>query len=497
MATTFQLVNQPAEAPIDRQSSMPERPTPIPERIAALRTIPSFTDLTDSDLEWIATHVEERRTESGALIFREGEPAHHMNLILEGEIQVRRRHSGPMALFIGRAGQITGKLPYSRMKTYGGDGYTTGRCWALDLHEDLFPEMLRVIPAMGQISVSILLDRVREVTRMEQQAEKLAALGKLAANLAHELNNPASAAQRSAASIFSELRDYGDRKYTLGALALKAETAASLQDWMVEARNAMASYQPDSALPASPMDAVDREATILAWLEKHNVPDAWNVAPAIAESATPLRNLEDFTDRFSDDIVAAAITTYSSALRVERMAQTIVTSTVRIFDLISAIKAYSYMDQAPIQAVDLSQSLEVTLSMFGSRLAGIALETDFDPDLPAVHAYGSELNQVFTALIENALDAMPEGGLLRLSTRRSGAFALIEVWDTGAGVPADLQTRIFEPFFTTKAVGSGLGLGLDIAQRIVSRHSGFLTVASQPGQTCFQIRLPLDQAQAY
>jgi signal transduction histidine kinase len=155
------------------------------------------------------------------------------------------------------------------------------------------------------------------------------------------------------------------------------------------------------------------------------------------------------------------------------------------------------MDQAPIQDVNLAQSLESTLSMFASRLAGIHVETDFDPALPAISAYGSELNQVWTALIENAIDAMPHGGTIRLKTKLQGELAMVEIWDSGYGIPPELQTRIFEPFFTTKAPGRGLGLGLDTAQRIVSRHSGFIRVESKPGATCFQVRLPVDQAQAY
>jgi signal transduction histidine kinase len=188
---------------------------------------------------------------------------------------------------------------------------------------------------------------------------------------------------------------------------------------------------------------------------------------------------------------------FASSLRVERMAETIIGSTVRIFDLISAIKDYSYMDQAPIQDVDLAQSLERTLSMFASRLERISVVTDFDHELPAIDAYGSELNQVWTALIENALDAMPDGGTLQLKTRLQGQMAVVEVRDSGVGIPPELVSRIFEPFFTTKAPGRGLGLGLDTAQRIVSKHSGFLSVESKPGSTCFQVRLPLDRAQTY
>jgi signal transduction histidine kinase len=403
-----------------------------------------------------------------------------------------------MALWIGRAGQMTGKLPFSRMKTYGGDGYANGPLWVLEVHESLFPAMLEAIPSMGQRCVSVLLDRVREVTRMEQQAEKLSALGKLAANLAHELNNPASAAQRSAASLFTELRDYGDKKYKLGAICLSTETAEKLQCWMVKTRAEMAEY----LLPAlvdgkEPLALADREAQITAWLEQHGVAEPWNIAPAIADTRFPLSYLDEFAAVFPDVVLGPAMATFASSLRVERMADTIVGSTVRIFDLISAIKDYSYMDQAPIQDVDLAQSLESTLSMFGSRLGNIHVETDFDPTLPAISAYGSELNQVWTALIENAIDAMPHGGTIRLKTKLQGQMAMVEIWDSGKGIAPELQTRIFEPFFTTKAPGSGLGLGLDTAQRIVSRHSGFIRVESKPGATCFQVRLPVDQAQAY
>ena len=476
----------------------PAEPTPLAEIVEALRTIGPLHGLSDAEFAWLARHGAERIGDTGALIFREGEPACNLNFILRGEIHVRRRHSGPMALFIGRTGQMTGMLPFSRMKSYGGDGYTTGPVWVLDIHESLFPEMLQAIPSMGQRCVSALLDRVREITRMEQQAEKLTALGKLAANMAHELNNPASAAQRSAASLFTELRDYGDKKYQLGASCHSTGTSEQLYAWSVRTRAEMADYLAQNPEPAAgPLAVADREAKILVWLQQHGVPDSWSIAPTIAETRFPLSNLDTFAEEFPNSVIGPAMATFASSLRVERMAETIVNSTVRIFDLISAIKDYSYMDQAPIQDVDLAQSIENTLSMFGSRLANIKVQMDFDSELPEISAYGSELNQVWTVLIENALDAMPAGGTLRLQTKLQGQMAMVEIWDTGPGIPEELQTRIFEPFFTTKAPGKGLGLGLDTAHRIVSKHSGFLRVECSERGTCFQVRLPLDQAQAY
>jgi signal transduction histidine kinase len=478
--------------------SRPATPTPLARIVAALRTIQPLDGLSDEEYAWLAAHGKERIGEEGALVFREGEPTTHLNFILRGEIHVRRRKSGPMALFIGRAGQMTGLLPFSRMKTYGGDGYTIGPAWVLDIPKELFPAMLEAIPSMGQRCVSALLDRVREVTRMEQQAEKLNALGKLAANLAHELNNPASAAQRTAASLFTELRQYGQQSYRLGALSASSpEVSASFKAWIARTRARMAEFALRPATEVSPLAQNDREDLFLRWLEQHRVPDPWMIAPTLAETSVGLDQLDELATICASSDLPLALSTFASSLGVERMAETIVESTSRIFDLISAIKDYSYMDQAPIQDIDVSQSIETTLSMFASRLAGIEVATDFDPQLPPISAYGSELNQVWTALIENAIDAMPGGGTLTLKTRLDGEMAKIEIWDTGTGIEPLLLSRIFEPFFTTKAPGLGLGLGLDTAQRIVSKHSGFISVESEAGRTCFQVRLPLDRAEAY
>ena len=475
----------------------PTHPTPRAEIIAALRTIPALDGLTEQEYGWLATHGIERVGDDGAMVFTEGSPCDSMVFILKGEVHVRRHNSGPMTLWVGRAGQMTGKLPFSRMKSYGGDGYTVGPSWSLQIHESHFPAMLQAIPSMAQRCVWTMLDRVREVTRMEQQAEKLAALGKLAATLAHELNNPASAAQRSASSLFSELRQYGDQKYRMGNLCLPDSITSKYRTWVVNVRSIMAERDAQAANSVDILAESDRETDLIRWLEAHNIPNPWAIAPALAETGLPTSHLDELANIMPSEALPVAVATVASSLRVERMAETVVNSTVRIFDLIRAIKDYSYMDQAPIQDVDLAQSLENTLVMFKSRLQNVKVETDFDPALPPVAAYGRELNQVWTALIENALDAMKDHGTLRLCTRLQGQMAFVEVWDSGTGIEPELKSRIFEPFYTTKAPGRGLGLGLDTAQRILQRHSGYIQVESRPGATCFQVRLPLDQAGAY
>jgi len=474
----------------------PTHPTLRSEIIAALRTIPSLDGLTEEEYGWFATHGTERVGDDGAMVFAEGSPCDRMVFILKGEVHVRRHNAGPMTLWIGRAGQMTAKLPFSRMKIYGGEGYLVGPGWSLDIHEDLFPDMLAAIPSMTQRCVSTMMDRVREVTRMEQQAEKLAALGKLAANLAHELNNPASAAQRSASSLFSELRQYGDQKYRLGNLCLSDTQTSQYRSWVARTRSTLAEREANGGEPDA-LAISDREVDLLGWLEAHNVQNPWAIAPSLAETGIAISQLDELAGLATSEALPVAVATFASSLRVERMAETVVDSTVRIFDLIRAIKDYSYMDQAPIQDIDLAQSLENTLAMFKSRLQDVSVVTDFDSALPPIGGYGRELNQVWTALIENAIDAMRDKGTLRICTRLQGQMAFIEVWDTGPGIEPELQSRIFEPFYTTKAPGRGLGLGLDTAQRILQRHSGYIHVESCPGSTCFQVRLPLEQAQAY
>jgi signal transduction histidine kinase len=471
----------------------PANPTPVEEVAAALDRIGPLHGLPFEDRLWLARHGEEVVAEAGTVLFEEGAPADRMMLILKGEIHVRRQQTGgPMALFIGRAGQMTGLLPYSRMKSYGGQGFAVSAVWGLLIHKSLFPEMLAAIPSMGQRAVTTLLDRVREVTRIEQQAEKLAALNKLAANLAHELNNPASAAQRAASSLVSELRANRLSRFKLVNLRLTEEQIRNIEDWE---QRILSRRLPLEGTNAN--ELISREEALRAWLNELSCESSWEVAAQLNEQGVTVSDVATLRSFLEPKETCIALQFFTRFLRTSRSVDTLLNSTDRIFDLISAVKAYSYMDRAPILEVDVPAGIDATLQMLHSRMSKVTVERDYEPNLPHISAYGSELNQVWMAIIENALDALGNQGILRIACRLEGEMFLVEIWDTGPGIPPELQDRIFEPFFTTKAPGQGLGLGLDNAMRVVRKHRGHLSVRSEPGSTCFRVRLPLDQLQAY
>ncbi len=479
---------------------VPRQPSSIQEIVGALRAVKTLEGLTDDEMRWLAEHGTEHKAVENALVFRGGDPVHHMMILLQGEVHVRR-NQGPVQFFIGRSGQVTGKLPFSRMKSFGGDGYAVGDLWTLDFNEATFPALLAAIPSFTQICVSTLLDRSREVTRMEQQAEKLNALGKLAANLSHELNNPASAARSAANSLWTELRNYGDQKFKLGSLCFSGQTKAAYGEWVSSVRHLL--QEDGRPLRVDAFEVTGREEQLLRWLAAHGVNDGWRIAPVLAETQVGFEHLDELAKILEGEALGVSLSAFASALHAERMTDAVIDSTRRIFELITAIKDYSYMDQAPIQEIDLREALDNTLAMLNSRLGPVDVRREYAADVPRVSAYGGELNQVWTALVENALDAMElctqdHKAVLTVRLSCSGSTVLVEVCDNGAGIAPEIQSRIFEPFFTTKSIGVALGMGLDTANRLVTKHRGQLRVEnSTPGQTCLQVRLPIEQTGAY
>jgi signal transduction histidine kinase len=351
----------------------------------------------------------------------------------------------------------------------------------------LFPEMLNTIPELGPRLVGILSDRVREVTKLDQAREKLASLGKLSAGLAHELNNPAAAAARAANMLRTIFEKREQASFAIDQENLPPEARATLRMIETKAREWQTKAPPRNALELS-----DQQTTIQTWLEEHGVDDAWEVAPVLAEAGVEIEHLERLSQKFTPSVMKPAIRRFGATLEISRLLTDIEHSSCRISELVKAIKEYSFMDEAPRQEVDISKGIESTLIMLNHKLKhGVNIVRNYDPNLPRIFSYGSELNQVWTNLIDNAADAMKGKGDLRIRTMREGEDVLVEFVDNGSGIPAEIQTKIFDPFFTTKPMGEGTGLGLDTVYRIVRKHHGNISVVSRPGYTCFRVRLPI------
>jgi len=455
---------------------------------AALRKTAIFSDLREDQLQWFASKGEVLRLSAGDALLHEGDPADALFVLLEGEIRGRRENgSGDSPGFVARAGQVTGLLPFSRMTLFPVTARATAPTWLLRLHKDHFEEMLRRIPELLPRLIGVLADRIREYSRAEQQRDKLSALGKLSAGLAHELNNPASAAGRAAEGLRDYMRDLRRINKTLDDASLSCEERSRLAAFEDRLLDQMASAPQRDALEQS-----DLEQEIGSWLSLRKISGASRLASGLVEAGVDRAALETLGAKFRDDVLGQILARVVSSVGAERLTREIEASTGRISELVRAIKEYTYMDQTPEQEVDVHRGIESTLIMLKFRLKqGVEVKREFDPTIPRIFAHGSELNQVWTNLIDNAIDAMNGKGELKIRTSRELDFLLVEIIDNGPGIPENVKPHIFDPFFTTKGVGEGTGMGLDTVYRIVRAHRGEISFDSRPGRTSFQVRLPL------
>ena len=418
-------------------------------------------------------------------MFSEGDPENDFFVVLEGHLKVTRRIAGEEVLLVQHGpGQFTGALSLFD----GGRSIATGQAeGALTVLRISLPGLENIMAACPPIATKIIAamaQRRPEADALVQQREKMAALGKLSAGLAHELNNPAAAARRAAARLRESLETVQRSSFLLGERRL----SESQKDLLLTAQRGAAPPGLDTlALSA-------REDALADWLDAHSVSDGCSLSSSLAESGFTESSLDSLAARIEDsETLAESLAWLGSSLDAVEMLRTVEQSADRISALVSAIKAYSYMDQAPQQEVDVQSSLETTLTILGFKCkGGVQVVRDYAPNLPCITAYGSELNQVWTNLMDNALDALDGRGKLFVRTACEEGSVLVEIGDDGPGIAPDVQKRIFEPFFTTKEVGHGTGLGLDTAYRIVvTRHHGDLKVVSEPGDTRFQVRLPI------
>jgi signal transduction histidine kinase len=446
-----------------------------------------FADLPDDQIAWFIGQSRELLLKAGDVYARQGDPADAMFVILEGQLQGRGELGGETIIFDLKPGDVTGLLPFSRMKQFTVSGRAETDSRALRFPASLFPELVQRMPELTKRLVGLMSDRIRETTRIEQQRDRLAALGKLSAGLAHELNNPASAAKRATSQLRDILKRVRDASHELGRRDLSGAQKAEIEK--LEASLTQVDRPPLDALAAS---ALEDELDSL--LRSHGQSDLWQLAADLARRNFKPEALERLFAALDADTARAALVRISASVEIAGLLNEIESSTSRISDLVCAIKEYTFMDQSPVQNVDIVKSLETTLTILNHKLKrGVAVRRDYQKIPLLVNSFGSELNQIWTNIIDNAIDAMGGRGELQVRIYREDDCVVVEIGDNGPGISPEVQPHIFEPFFTTKGVGEGTGLGLDTVQRIVKKHRGNIQVRSKPGDTRFQVWLPLAQ----
>jgi signal transduction histidine kinase len=453
-----------------------------------IRQGPLFATMSEDQVQCVLEQGNECILQAGDFLFHEGDAALYFYVLLEGNIQITKRVGAQERQLIlhTQTGTFTGEIPLLTGTPYVATARTLKPTRVLRYDAATFHRLLSTCPGMLDVILPMLITRIQSTEIITMQQEKLFALGKLSAGLAHELNNPAAAAQRATEQL-SE---------TIASLPhVTAQLYSQDQDdnlFNIYLRKALQRAAAASPL-LDPLAKSDREDELALWLEEHNVEDGWELASTFVDANLDCAWFDELAGYIYEDQLLGFIVWLEKTLQMQASLKILEQTTTRISTLIQAVKSYSYMDQAPLQEIDVHDGLESTLTILGYKLRNIEVTRQYDLTLPHICAYGSELNQVWTNLLDNSVDAMEGKGQIVLSTRRENNYVVVEIADNGPGIPEEIQTRIFEPFFTTKGVGKGTGLGLDIAYRvIVGHHKGDLQVVSRPGSTRFIARLPMD-----
>jgi signal transduction histidine kinase len=452
------------------------------ERLAAL---PTLASIPRAQLEWLVAHGEVRHYQPGEVVAATGQPIRLLQIVLSGRVSVRLDRGG-VARVVKEwtRGDVSGYLPYSRLAASPGDVVAEEPIDALVIRHEDIRDMTRECYEFTALCVHEMLDRARQFKMDDLQREKLASLGVLSAGLAHELNNPSSALARSAKELAVCRPDLVSAARALGAAGLTPIQRAAVEV-LEEAHDTAASDL------RSPLDRADREDAIADWLHAHGLDPA--LADPLARSTATVAQLDAAAAALDTSQLALALRYVAADVTARRLTGEIEKAAVRIQRLVAAVKKHTHMDRAPtVDAVPLEESLADTLTLIGSkaRRKSVSLELKVDPGLPDVQGVVGELGQVWLNLIDNAIDAAPEGGHVTVTAGRERDSVVVRVIDDGAGIAAADRDRIFEPFFTTKPVGQGSGLGLDLARALVHSNRGSIEVASRPGRTEFRVCLP-------
>jgi signal transduction histidine kinase len=469
----------------------------VTERLGAdeLRELFLFEKLRDEQLGWLAERGQVRSYPAGAAVYTAGEPASTLFVLLDGTLSMSVRAGGTEieTLRTDHRGAYAGAffayldVPSARSYTASVRAVTGCRFWELPASD--FGWAMREWFPMATHMLEGFATQGAATQEMVSTRERLVALGTVTAGLTHELNNPATAAARTTATLQERLAGLWDELAALTRSELAAGQLATLVDLV---REALGDGGEQARL--SPLQASDREDELGGWLEEHGVDDAWELTPALVAAGVDAGRLEQVAASVPAELLPRAVGVVAGACEAESLLDELAEAAGRISALIGAAKQYTQMDRGPLQQLDVHDGLESTLTMLAHKLElGIEVVRDYDRSLPKLPAYAGELNQVWTNLVDNAIDAMDGQGTMTVRTSRDDDQVLVEIGDTGPGIPEAVLPHIFEPFYTTKPVGKGTGLGLDICWRIVvQRHGGDLRVTSTPGATRFQVLLPID-----
>lgn len=460
--------------------------------IEILRSIPVFSTLPDERLQWLCDKGKEVWLKSGDLHRAQGDPADCIFVMLAGEIRVFQQvGEQEVVLATYQAPDLFGELPVlTGEEIFWAGGRAISSAHIFELPKEAFWELLSSCAQVTTKILSTMAQRIQEVQAQAQQREKLAALGTLAAGLAHEMNNPAAAVTSSVSSLQSLWQ-------TLPSLTLQLNrhqfTPKQLDFLSTLQQQITTGSQSCSVL--DPLSQCDAEDALSDWFDDHGVENGWDLAPSLVSVGIDSNQLDAIAAQIPASALEDVIKWLTTSLTGKGLLSSIEQGSSRISQLVQAIKDYSYMDQAPLQDIDVHQALESTLTILSHKLKDITIEQNYADDLPPINAYGSELNQAWTHLIDNAIDAVNGQGKISLRTQCEKDHVLVEITDNGKGINPEIQPRIFEPFFTTKEVGHS-GLGLDMTYRIVViKHKGDINFSSQPGATSFRVRLPVAQGE--
>jgi signal transduction histidine kinase len=459
----------------------------LTDRLAALQ---SLLDVPRAELEWLVSHGEFREYDAGEVLLTPADEASEMVVMLSGCTTVYlgqgggRRHA-----MESRTGSLTGVLPFSRLKRPMADVLVEEDSELLAIHRARFPEMIRECPVLTESLVHTMLDRARRFSAINWQDEKVMSLGRLAAGLAHELNNPASAASSAAKHLSRAIRSVGAAAHRFGMAELSTDQRAHVTG-IVEGCQA-----PGRAAPPSAVDRFDMIENITTWMESHDV--STECAPDLVDGGVEIGTLDGLASVLPAAGLASAIEWIASAAASTSVTSDIERATLRIYDVVSAVRDFTHLDRAAVrEPTDIAQSLTETVEVLRpkAREKDATVRFDVPSGLPKVTVVAADLNQAWSNLVENAMDAVPTGGEVTICASAQDGVVVVEITDNGPGIPADIQSRIFDPFFTTKPVGQGAGLGLDIVRRVARNYGGDVEFTSRPGRTSFRVRLPVESA---